>query len=278
MMIGKFRVKPKFPLGSLVATPGALDEAERINASLDSMLVRHAECDWGDDLIKALVKFATDGRETGRVGLNFKNTRKPFRGRAYRGVPSISTWAGKGVDYLVTCSLGSPDKFPVKGHSYPKLKTAPVYDLNDWVEAAVLLIAHELTHCEQFWMRRHVSEIEAERSAVRTLGRFRAARPSLGIEDKVATVTAALKAKADRQKAQEEARKLAGPISLDYAGFEVDQTFPGCWSVAAPDNMRFATTDSHFLTVDARTEAKALAVAKSQALLACPTDCDCREC
>lgn len=135
-----------------------------------------------DAVVREIVRFATDGRETGKVGLNFKGSGKSFGGTAYPYVPYMSTWAGSKKDYLVVARLGPPQRFPIKNHSYRGLKTAPVYDINDWMECAVVLVAHELAHCEQFKMKRRLSEIEAERSAVRTLEKFRAERQNLGLD------------------------------------------------------------------------------------------------
>ena len=39
---------PKFPLGQLVATPGALDALERTGQSPLEFLSRHASGDWGE--------------------------------------------------------------------------------------------------------------------------------------------------------------------------------------------------------------------------------------
>jgi hypothetical protein len=41
-------VEPRFPLGVLVATPGALDACETANVSPSWLLVRHASGDWGE--------------------------------------------------------------------------------------------------------------------------------------------------------------------------------------------------------------------------------------
>ena len=39
---------PKFALGQIVATPGALDALDRNGQSLAEFIQRHARCDWGD--------------------------------------------------------------------------------------------------------------------------------------------------------------------------------------------------------------------------------------
>jgi hypothetical protein len=41
-------MKPKFPLGQMLATPGALRAAEKAETSFWPYLMRHAEGDWGE--------------------------------------------------------------------------------------------------------------------------------------------------------------------------------------------------------------------------------------
>ena len=41
------KTKPKFQLGRIVATPGALEALERTNEQADAYLRRHASGDWG---------------------------------------------------------------------------------------------------------------------------------------------------------------------------------------------------------------------------------------
>lgn len=43
-----FLNKPKFPLGQIVATPGALDALEDSDELPEVLLERHARGDWGD--------------------------------------------------------------------------------------------------------------------------------------------------------------------------------------------------------------------------------------
>lgn len=40
--------KPRFPLGRLMTTPGALDAIQESNQSPVDFLARHAQGDWGD--------------------------------------------------------------------------------------------------------------------------------------------------------------------------------------------------------------------------------------
>lgn len=39
---------PKFKLGQVVSTPGALEKAQKLGIDLMSLLVRHVTGDWGD--------------------------------------------------------------------------------------------------------------------------------------------------------------------------------------------------------------------------------------
>jgi hypothetical protein len=41
-------VSPRFPLGRVVATPGAISTIERLGISAASLLERHVSGDWGD--------------------------------------------------------------------------------------------------------------------------------------------------------------------------------------------------------------------------------------
>jgi hypothetical protein len=40
--------RPKFSLGQVVATPGALDALETAGQAPQELLARHLRCDWGD--------------------------------------------------------------------------------------------------------------------------------------------------------------------------------------------------------------------------------------
>lgn len=42
--------QPRFPLGQIVATPGALDALKESDQSPAMLLARHAEADWGEEL------------------------------------------------------------------------------------------------------------------------------------------------------------------------------------------------------------------------------------
>ena len=47
-MVSINKVKPKFKLGKIVATPGALDAFEKAHQCPESFLLRHVAGEWGD--------------------------------------------------------------------------------------------------------------------------------------------------------------------------------------------------------------------------------------
>lgn len=139
--------------------------------------------------VEALIRFAHNGRETGPVAVNVKNSQYAFRGRAYQRMPDISSRSRTRTPqktrgrYLVVIAIGSVSHYPIRGHHYPRLKTAPVYDLMTWQEAMVVVAAHEFTHCLQFRQKLRISEIDAEERAIQCLHRYRAWRDSQGTEE-----------------------------------------------------------------------------------------------
>ncbi len=126
------------------------------------------------EAIKILVTFAARHLEVEDFGLHVEVTHASYfyRGRAWRR--------------RVLLRIGDAKWFPMKGHSYPGLKTAPVYDLMDWQEAVVKLAAHEFQHVRQFRARTTCSEIEADKVALHVLGEFRARRAQIDQEIAVA--------------------------------------------------------------------------------------------
>lgn len=48
MIMSANNSKPRFPLGQIVATPGALEVLEQHGKSPAQFLSRHVACDWGD--------------------------------------------------------------------------------------------------------------------------------------------------------------------------------------------------------------------------------------
>ena len=111
--------------------------------------------------VTALVRLAAEGTEPGDVSVWVKNCSRAFAGRAYFGARHC------------VVRIGHPRQFPIEKHRYPRLKTAPIYDLRTWQEALVVVTAHELRHQEQFRFGRRTSEIDAERWALQRLEAYR---------------------------------------------------------------------------------------------------------
>lgn len=111
--------------------------------------------------VKALCKVASYGIRTKNFRIWIKNSRYAFAGRA---------WSSYAV-----VRIGKPHHYPIKDHQYTRLKTAPVYDINDWKEAMIIVVAHELRHLQQGRLRmRGKGEVDAERWALKRLHAYRA--------------------------------------------------------------------------------------------------------
>jgi hypothetical protein len=111
--------------------------------------------------VRELVELAAEGIDTDGLSVWVKNCSRAFAGRAYFEAKHC------------VVRIGGPVHFPIRRHHYPRLKTAPIYDLNSWQEALVLVTAHELRHQQQYrhgWRR---SEVDAERWALNRLSAFR---------------------------------------------------------------------------------------------------------
>lgn len=124
------------------------------------------------DEVRELLAFAAKGISTKHVAVHVRNTRHPYYGRAYWGVPSISSAYKTSAQYLVTIRIGKPDRFPLDC-KYPRLKTAPEYTMQDWKEAMVMVAAHEFRHIHQYRQRKPRSEIDAEKWAFKRLLAYR---------------------------------------------------------------------------------------------------------
>jgi len=136
---------------------------------------------YSDAELLPLIELARGAKEHGHVALSVKNSRYSFRGRAYPHMPTMSNryWTGDGDAiggrrFLVVAAIGAPERFPIFQHRYPGMRRAPQYDVMTWQEGFVMLVAHELTHCQQFALGLPRSEIEAEKAAVRALEAYRA--------------------------------------------------------------------------------------------------------
>lgn len=133
------------------------------------------------DRVHALVRYAQGNLHTGPVLVNLMGATHPLQGRARGGMDTrdrkLYSRMVRGVRrYSVKLRIGPDSAFPLLGHSYPGLKTTPVYDLLDWEEALVLLAAHEFMHCQQYRQGMPRSEIQAEITGLSRLTAFRAAR------------------------------------------------------------------------------------------------------
>lgn len=100
-----------------------------------------------------------------------------FSGRAYSGVPRMASVAS-GTRFLVTLHIPTdPARYagPYPAvRKYPGLKTAPPIPVHCWREELFALGAHEAFHIHQFVTGARVSEIDAEKAALRALGDWRA--------------------------------------------------------------------------------------------------------
>lgn len=165
------------------------------------------------DEVALLVEFAMGEIDHERLAVHVKNASVAYRGRAYDGIPSISTRAkDPDVDRLVTIGIGAPQHFPcsnmhteVKWVGVTKLiptlnetfrqrratdgtvylerrvisqhgyggKHSPVLDFANWREALVSVAAHEGRHIWQYQSKARKGEVDAEQAAGRRLEEFR---------------------------------------------------------------------------------------------------------
>jgi hypothetical protein len=139
------------------------------------------DSDYPEPEVQQLVEFAVrdvDMRDVFVRLRNIRDTRRrgPYRGRAYRGVPQLSS-APAAAAYLVTLHLGPPSVFPVPPHR--PSKRGPELEIATWQEALVAVAAHEAAHVDQY--RRHlpVSEVACNVHAARLLAAFRDEQPSM---------------------------------------------------------------------------------------------------
>lgn len=135
-----------------------------------------------DDAVLQLVIIALRGINARRLAVNVKNSRRPYRGRTYATVPSISPVSAEpDIERLVTIGIGAPECFPLDTaigqpgtlHGYGG-KRSPIITMNDWREALVAVAAHEARHVWQFEHEAPGSEIDAERFAAARLDEYRA--------------------------------------------------------------------------------------------------------
>ena len=138
------------------------------------MWVRN-DSDYPEVEVSELVAIGVTTVDMRRVYVRVKNIRDvrrrgPYRGRAYQGVPSISS-APAAARNLVTLHLGPPRAFPVRPHR--PTRRSPVIEISSWREALVFVAAHEAKHIEQFRHRLPVSEVACNLFAAAALDRYR---------------------------------------------------------------------------------------------------------
>lgn len=137
------------------------------------------ESDYPDPEVAELVEYAVrdvDMRDVFVRLRNIRDTRRrgPYRGRAYRSVPRISS-APAAAAYLVTLHLGPPRMFPLPPHR--PTRRSPELDIATWQEALVAVAAHEAAHVEQYRRQLPVSEVACNVHAARVLAAFRDEHP-----------------------------------------------------------------------------------------------------
>jgi hypothetical protein len=118
--------------------------------------------------VTQLVALAAEGIDHSDLSLWVKNCSRAFAGRAYLEARHC------------VARIGKPLHYPIRSHCYPGLKTAPVYDLETWQEALIVVVAHELRHQQQYQQKKPCSEVDAERWAVDRLQAYRAQLARLG--------------------------------------------------------------------------------------------------
>ena len=116
--------------------------------------------DYPIEEVKRLCAVASRGINHKGFTIWIKNSRHAYAGRAYLY-----------RNYAVV-RVGRPEHYPLQAH-YRGLKRAPYFTLNNWQEAIVAVVAHELRHLQQYKLRKPRSEVDAERWAVKRLDAYR---------------------------------------------------------------------------------------------------------
>ncbi|MCL5999346.1 MAG: hypothetical protein M1546_25275 [Chloroflexi bacterium] len=102
--------------------------------------------------VQQLLAVAAEGIDTADVEVHIRNSKGCFSGTAFFARPRRLRLQ-PATRWLIVARIGVPDRFPILQHHYPGLKTAPRYDIMNWCEAVVLIVAHELRHVQQFRAR-----------------------------------------------------------------------------------------------------------------------------
>jgi len=97
--------------------------------------------------------------------------------RAYQGWAHFLTWKKKDKRpwYKITVRIGVPEKFPCFAGMHFKYKRYPIFTYENWQEAFVGVLAHELRHNQQFRLNKKASEIDAGKFEYKSLLRYREA-------------------------------------------------------------------------------------------------------
>lgn len=127
--------------------------------------------------IKRLLSFVKGFRRR-EVEVHIKNchsTYTPYRGHIY-WYANRQPYLNCTKPFLITIGIGSPDRFPytVKNE---ELFYAPSYTLQNWQECLIAVFAHEINHLQRYLKGRSISEVKAEKHALKTLLKFRRKKP-----------------------------------------------------------------------------------------------------
>jgi hypothetical protein len=139
------------------------------------VFLRNSSC-YPSDEVARLVALAGEGIDSADVEVHVRNSKGRFSGTAHFARPRRLRLQAE-TRWLIVARIGAPKRFPILRHRYPGLKTAPRYDILDWREAVVLVVAHELRHVQQFraraeWIAEQNRLPAADRSRPRGNARF----------------------------------------------------------------------------------------------------------
>ena len=166
-----------------------------------------------DTEVARLLEFAMAELDHARLAVHVRNSSRAYRGRAYDGIPSVSTRAHDvDVDRLVTIGIGAPKDFPCdnlqtsirwvpiepeacgpltpvrvqrdrQGNRWLERqivkqhgyggRRSPVLVFADWREVLVSVAAHEARHIWQYQHHQTRSEVDAEQRAGVRLDAYR---------------------------------------------------------------------------------------------------------
>lgn len=129
-------------------------------------LTRHQE-------IKQLIRFAAKtavGLDHTGIEVHVKNTyNHGCSGFCYNSPLKFGSpdW----IKQSIVIKIGPDHFFPEK--FYLKYKKVPDYEVANWQEAVILVVAHELRHLWQFRNKKPMSEVDAEKISLRAIEKWR---------------------------------------------------------------------------------------------------------